>query len=137
MSTYLKNRCRSSCKQNELRYIDDCGRVFSSFQHCGVVILDDMIDGHYIKRDNYGYKWVIVSTIMTIKIAGSSPSGIQVSKKQSVSSSLTCKYLILWGTSVTKRPCLRPPALEFRVLCLEGSVISFISPYSGGSPGPV
>ena len=31
----------------------------------------------------------------------------------------------------------RPPGLEFRMLCLEGSVISFISPSSGGSPGPV
>ena len=32
---------------------------------------------------------------------------------------------------------LRPPGLEFRILCLEDSVISFISPSSGGSPGPV
>ena len=31
----------------------------------------------------------------------------------------------------------RPPGLEFRVLCLEDSVISIISPSSGGSPGPV
>ena len=32
---------------------------------------------------------------------------------------------------------LRPPGLEFRILCLEGSVIPFISPSSGGSPGPL
>ena len=32
---------------------------------------------------------------------------------------------------------LRPPGLEFRILCLEDSVISFISPFSGGSPGSV
>ena len=32
---------------------------------------------------------------------------------------------------------LRPPGLEFRILCLEDSVISFISPSSGGSSGPV
>ena len=32
---------------------------------------------------------------------------------------------------------LRPPGLEFPMLCLEGSVISFISPSSGGSPDPV
>ena len=31
---------------------------------------------------------------------------------------------------------LRPPGLEFRILCLEGSVISSISPFSRGSPGP-
>ena len=29
---------------------------------------------------------------------------------------------------------LRPPGLEFRILCLEDSVISIISPSSGGSP---
>ena len=29
------------------------------------------------------------------------------------------------------------PGLEFRILCPEGSFISFISPSSGGSPGPV
>ena len=27
---------------------------------------------------------------------------------------------------------LRPPGLEFRIMCLEDSVISFISPSSGG-----
>ena len=32
---------------------------------------------------------------------------------------------------------LRPPGREFRILCLEDSVISFISSSSGGSPGPV
>ena len=32
---------------------------------------------------------------------------------------------------------LRPPGLEFRILCLEDSVISIISTSSGGSPGPV
>ena len=31
---------------------------------------------------------------------------------------------------------LRPPGLEFRILCLEDSVISIISPSSGGFPGP-
>ena len=29
------------------------------------------------------------------------------------------------------------PGIEFRILCLEDSVISFISPSLGGSPGPV
>ena len=32
---------------------------------------------------------------------------------------------------------LTPPEYEFWILCLEGSIISFISPFSGGSPGPV
>ena len=32
---------------------------------------------------------------------------------------------------------LKPPKLEFRILCLEDSVISIISPSSEGSPRPV
>ena len=32
---------------------------------------------------------------------------------------------------------LRPPGLEFQILCLDDSVISIISPSSGGSPGPI
>ena len=32
---------------------------------------------------------------------------------------------------------LRSPGLEFRILCLEGNVILFISPSSRGSPGPI
>ena len=32
---------------------------------------------------------------------------------------------------------LKPPGLEFRIMCLEDTVISVISPSSGGSPGPV
>ena len=32
---------------------------------------------------------------------------------------------------------LRPPGFEFRVLCLEGNVITLILPSSGGSPGPI
>ena len=32
---------------------------------------------------------------------------------------------------------LRPPGLEFRIMFLKGSVITFISPSSEGSSGPV
>ena len=32
---------------------------------------------------------------------------------------------------------LKPPGLEFRIMCLEGSVILFISPSSDDSHGPV
>ena len=32
---------------------------------------------------------------------------------------------------------LRQPGREFRIMCLESSVISFLYPSSGGSPGPV
>ena len=59
------------------------------------------------------------------------PAGIQVIKKQNVTSSLSCKDLILWDR---EKACSAP---EFRIRCLEGSVTLFISPSSGGSPGPV
>ena len=93
----------------ELRYIDDCGlyhRVFSWFQHCGVVIK------HFRRYD----WWLYRGTTMAIngslyrrwwlsRSRARSLSGIQVSNKHSVNSSLPCRYLILWGTSVTERPC--------------------------------
>ena len=59
------------------------------------------------------------------------------------------EYLLLYIGTVAytwPQPCpwprsselgLRPPGFEFLILCLEGSVISFISPSSGGSPGAV
>ena len=53
---------------------------------------------------------------------------IQVSKKQNVSSSLTPKDSIVWGASWPRGSVigLWTPELEFQILCLEGSVISFI-----------
>ena len=60
---------------------------------------------------------------------------IQVSKKQNVSFLITCKYSILWGPGPRGSELgFRPPGFEFRIMCLEGSVISFISE---GSPSPV
>ena len=57
-------------------------------------------------------------------------SDLQVSKKHNVSSR---------SVNIVVSPCDQEvaPGLEFRILCLEGSVISFISPSSGGSPGPI
>ena len=55
-------------------------------------------------------------------------SGIQVSKIQYCG-------VPPWPTGSVLG--LRPPGLEFQVLCLEGSVISFISPSLGGFPVPV
>ena len=73
-----------------------------------------------------------------VGIRGFEPhSGLQVSKKQNISSPLTRKKSILWGSLRDRGvACLIPPGLEFRVLCLKGSVISFTSPSSRDSPGP-
>ena len=56
---------------------------------------------------------------------------IQVSKKHTF-----LPRSLLWGASVIQRWRfgLRSPGLEFRIMCMECSVISFISPSSGGSP---
>ena len=66
-------------------------------------------------------------------------SVLQVSKKQNVSSPLILKDSIFWDPLRPRGSVfgLRPPGFEFRILCLEGSVTSFISPSSGFSPGPV
>ena len=49
----------------------------------------------------------------------------------------TLENSVLWGASSGGVLGLRPPGFEFRILYLEGCVISFISPSSGGSPGPI
>ena len=49
-------------------------------------------------------------------------------KETKVSYPLTHKDIILWRASVPEMA---------QISCLEGSVIPFISPSSGGSPGPV
>ena len=41
-----------------------------------------------------------------------------------------CHFFVVYGT-------VSYSCLEFRILYLEGSVLSFISPSSGGSPGPI
>ena len=81
---------------------------------------------------------VVVSTAaLHASVWGSVLGGLKETK--TVSSSSTCE-----SQYCGEPPCprgsvlgLRPSELEFRILCLENSVISIISPSSGGSPGPV
>ena len=79
------------------------------------------------------------------KIQNGRPSAIlnsrsrRFERNKNVSSPSTCESQYCgeppWpGGSVLG---LRPPGLEFRILCLKDSVISIMSPSSGGSPGPV
>ena len=59
---------------------------------------------------------------------------------KNVSSPSTCKLNQYCGEPPRPRGSVlgfRPPGPEFRIMCLEDSVISIISPSSGGSPGPV
>ena len=83
---------------------------------------------------------VVVSTAAShARVRGSVPGLGGLKETKNVSSPSTC------GSQYCGEPLwprgsvlgLRPPGLEFRILCLEDSVISIISPSSGGSPGPV
>ena len=73
------------------------------------------------------------------RVRGSVPGHGSSKETKNVSSPSTCE-----SQYCGEPPCprgsvlgLRPPGLEFRSLCLEDSVISIISPSSGGSPVPV
>ena len=48
-------------------------------------------------------QWLKLPALKVVDPGFESRSGIQISKKQNVSSPLTPKDLILWGASVTKR----------------------------------
>ena len=58
-------------------------------------------------------------------------------RNQNVSSPVTREDSILWGPQWPTGSVLGLRPLEFRILCLDGSVISFISPFPGSSPDPV
>ena len=72
------------------------------------------------------------------RVRGSVPGLGGFKETKNVSSPSTCESQYCgeppWLRSVLG---LRPPGPEFGILCLEDSVISIISPSSGGSPGPV
>ena len=85
------------------------------------------------------YRVVLSTAAFHAKVRGSVPGYGGLKETKNVSSPSTC------GSQYCGEPLwprgsvlgLRPPGLEFRILCLEDSVISIISPSSGGSPGPV
>ena len=92
----------------------------------------------------YDHQWgrgprVVVSTAaFHARVRGSVP-GLGGLKEKKKSSPSTCESQHCGEPPWPRGSVLglRPLGLEFRVLCLEDSVISIISPSSGGSPGPV
>ena len=83
---------------------------------------------------------VVVSTAaFHARVRGSVPGLGGLKETKNVSSPSTCESQYCGEPPWPRGSVLglRPPGLEFRVLCLEDSVISIISPSSGGSPGPV
>ena len=82
---------------------------------------------------------VVVSTAAFHARARLGSRSRQFERNKNVSSPSTCKTQCCGEPPWLRGSVLglRPPGLEFRILRLEDSVISFISPSSGGSPGPV
>ena len=84
---------------------------------------------------------VVVSTAaFHTRVRGSTVPGIGGLKEtKNVSSPSTCESQYCGEPPWPRGSVLglRPLALEFRILCLEDSVISIIWQSSGGSPGPV
>ena len=83
---------------------------------------------------------VVVSTaVLHARVRGSVPGlgGFKETKNVSPPSTCESQYCEEPPWPRGSMLGLRPPGLKFRILCLEDSVISIISPSSGGSPGPV
>ena len=83
---------------------------------------------------------VVVSTAaFHARVRGSVPGLGGLKGTKNVSSPSTCESQYCGEPPWPRCSVLglRPPGLEFWILCLEDSVISFISPSSGGSPDPV
>ena len=82
-------------------------------------------------------QWLKLNHLRKSEIPVSSPA--LAFKFQNVSSLLTRKIQYsgepLWPSGSVLD--LRQPGREFWILCLQGSVILCISPFSGSSPGPV
>ena len=97
------------------------------------------------KYDLYQSHWgggprIVVSTAAShARVRGSVPGLGGLKETKNISSPSTCESQYRGEPPWPRGSVLGlgPPGLEFRILCLEDSVISIISPSSGGSPGPV
>ena len=86
-----------------------------------------------------GPRVVVCTAAFHARVQGSVPGLGGLKETKIVSSPSTCESQYCGEPPWPRGSVLglRPPGLEFRILCLEDSVISFISSSSGGSPGPV
>ena len=90
-------------------------------------------------RPGGGPRAVVSTAASNARVTGSVPGLGGLKETKTVASPSTCESQYCgeppWPRSSVFD--LRPPGREFRILCLEDSVISIISPSSGGSPCPV
>ena len=104
------------------------------------LICRKMIEDNYVHIIGGGGPRVVVSTAaFHARVRGSVPDLGGLKETKTVSSPSTCESQYCGEPPWPRGSVLglRPPGLEFRILCLEDSVISIISPSSGGSPGQV
>ena len=92
-----------------------------------------------LNRLGGGPRVVVSTAAFHARVRGSVPGLGGLKETKNVSSPSTCESQYCGEPPWPKGSVLglRPPGFEFRILCLEDSVISIISPSSGGSPGPV
>ena len=86
-----------------------------------------------------GPRVVVSIAALHARVRGSVPGLGGLKETKTVSPPSTCKSQYCGEPPWPRGSVLglRPPGLEFRILCLEDSVMSIISPSSGGSPGAV
>ena len=120
--------------------------LISSKLGCCNSLFHNIPEWYNAKLQQYSFSFlgggprVVVSTAaFHARVRGSVPGFGGLKETKSVSSPSTCESQYCGEPPWPRGSVLglRPPGLEFRILCLEDSVISIISPSSGGSPGPV
>ena len=130
-SKYQKNEKIIMEKSSIMQELDDLRELNVEVSPLPPSPLPNMEDG--------GPRVVVSTAAFHARVRGSVPglSGLKETKNVSFPSTCESQY---YGEPPWPRSSvlgLRPPGLKFRILCLEGSVISIISSSSGGSPGPV
>ena len=98
-----------------------------------------LISNKLQKLKGGGPRVVVSTAAFHARARGSVPGLGGLKETKNVSSPSTCESQYCGEPPWPRGSVLglRPPGREFRIMCLEDSVISIISPSSGGSPGQV
>ena len=136
-------------------FINWCSRIRSVLERSGLdqiwesqnigdtnkfmLLFKESIVGIFTQQWGGGPRVVVSTAASHARVRGSVPGLGGLKETKTVSSHPRVKVGSCWEPPWPRGSVLglRPPGLEFRVLCLEDSVISTISPPSWGSPGPV
>ena len=93
----------------------------------------------FLSSPGRGPRVVVSTAAFHARVRGSVPGLGGLKQTKNVSSPSTCESQYCGEPPWPRGSVLglRPPGREFRILCLEDSIISIISLSSDGSPGPV